>query len=82
MFDLGKAYLKEDARVILDKIAPVLKTRISPKVEGTRTICRYIPRSFLQLVSRRAVNVVKYFVEKHNFHHTYCLYLDMENIDL
>lgn len=71
LFDLGKAYLKEDARVILDKIAPVLKTshhhlRVEGHTDNLPIHTTEFPSNW-ELSATRAVNVVKYFVEKHNF---------------
>lgn len=71
LFDSGKAYLKEDAKIILDKIVPVLKTshhhlRVEGHTDNLPIHTREFPSNW-ELSTTRAVNVVKYFVENHNF---------------
>jgi chemotaxis protein MotB len=71
LFDSGKAYLKEDAKIILDKIVPVLNIshhhlRVEGHTDNLPIHTREFPSNW-ELSTTRAVNVVKYFVEKHNF---------------
>ncbi|TYP59921.1 chemotaxis protein MotB [Thermosediminibacter litoriperuensis] len=70
LFDSGKAYLREDARQVLDKIAPILRQSRRPiRVEGHTDNVPIHTREFpsnWELSTTRAVNVVRYFIEKHN----------------
>ncbi|ADL07868.1 OmpA/MotB domain protein [Thermosediminibacter oceani DSM 16646] len=70
LFDSGKAYLREDARQVLDKIAPILKKIQRPiRVEGHTDNVPIHNSEFpsnWELSTTRAVNVVRYFIEKHN----------------
>lgn len=71
LFDSGKADIKEQARVVLDKIVPVLKqSRRQIRVEGHTDNVPIHTREFpsnWELSTARAVNVVRYFIDKHNF---------------
>lgn len=71
LFDSGKAYIKEDAMTILDKLAPLLKESYRQiRIEGhTDNLPINTPEfpSNWELSTARAVNVVKYMIEKHNF---------------
>ncbi|MCG0274580.1 MAG: OmpA family protein [Thermosediminibacteraceae bacterium] len=70
LFDSGKANLKEDARQVLDKIAPILKKINRPiRVEGHTDDVPIHTKEFpsnWELSTARAVNVLKYLIEKHN----------------
>ncbi|MDN5330939.1 MAG: chemotaxis protein MotB [Tepidanaerobacteraceae bacterium] len=69
LFDSGKANLKDEARQVLDEIAPVLKQSQRPiRVEGHTDNVPIHTREFpsnWELSTARAVNVVKYLIEKH-----------------
>jgi len=71
LFDSGKANIKDEAKVILDKLAPVLKeTHRQIRIEGhTDNLPIHTPEfpSNWELSTARAVNVIKYLIEKHNF---------------
>jgi len=71
LFDSGKADLKEEAKAILDKIAPLLiETHRHIRIEGHTDNLPIHTREFpsnWELSTARAVNVVKYLIEKHNF---------------
>ncbi|MDD4569152.1 MAG: OmpA family protein [Tepidanaerobacteraceae bacterium] len=71
LFDSAKAYIKEDAKVILDKLVPVIRdshrhVRIEGHTDNLPINTREYPSNW-ELSSARAVNVVKYMIEKHNF---------------
>lgn len=71
LFDSGKADIKNEARAILDKIAPLLidthrHIRIEGHTDNLPINTREFPSNW-ELSTARAVNVVKYFIEKHNF---------------
>ncbi|MGI6484897.1 MAG: OmpA family protein [Tepidanaerobacteraceae bacterium] len=71
LFDSGKARLKENAKSILDKIAPVLKScyhhlRVEGHTDNLPISTREFPSNW-ELSTTRAVNVIKYFIEKHRF---------------
>lgn len=70
LFDSGKAYIKDNEKVILDKIAPILKeSQHQIRVEGhtdNRPIHTAEFPSNWELSTTRAVNVIRYFIEKHN----------------
>jgi chemotaxis protein MotB len=71
LFDSGKADLKKEAISILDRIVPVLKnSHRQIRVEGhTDNVPINTPEfpSNWELSTTRAVNVVRYLIEKHNF---------------
>lgn len=71
LFDLGKADIKQDAMHILDEIVPILKeSNKHIRVEGhtdNLPINTVLFPSNWELSTTRAVNVVKYFIEKHRF---------------
>lgn len=71
LFDSGKADIKNEARAILDKIAPLLidthrHIRIEGHTDNLPINTREFPSNW-ELSTARAVNVVRYFIEKHNF---------------
>lgn len=71
LFDSGKANLKNEAKVILDKIAPLLieshrHIRIEGHTDNLPINTRDFPSNW-ELSTARAVNVVKYLIEKYNF---------------
>lgn len=71
LFDSGKARLKENAKSILDKIAPVLKScyhhlRVEGHTDNLPISTREFPSNW-ELSTTRAVNVIRYFIEKHRF---------------
>lgn len=71
LFDSGKADIKNEARAILDKIAPLLidthrHIRIEGHTDNLPINTREFPSNW-ELSTARAVNVVKSFIEKHNF---------------
>jgi chemotaxis protein MotB len=69
LFDSGKADLKSEAIRLLDKIAPVLKQSQRPiRVEGHTDNVPIHTKEFpsnWELSTARAVNVLRYLVEKH-----------------
>lgn len=70
LFDSGKADLKKQARAVLDKIAPILKQskrqiRVEGHTDNVPIHTRQFPSNW-ELSTARAVNVVRYFIEKHN----------------
>ena len=69
-FDEGKAELKDRAKQTLDSIAPVIGTISNPiRVEGhtdNTPIATAEFRSNWELSVRRATEVVRYFIEKHD----------------
>lgn len=70
LFDSGKAELKNDARKILDKLAPVLieshrQIRIEGHTDNLPIHTQEFPSNW-ELSTARAVNVVKYLIEQHN----------------
>lgn len=70
LFDLGKADIKQDAMLILDDIAPILKKsqkhiRVEGHTDNLPINTTLFPSNW-ELSTTRAVNVVKYFIEKHN----------------
>ncbi|MCR4430514.1 MAG: OmpA family protein [Tepidanaerobacteraceae bacterium] len=71
LFDSGKAEIKKQAMAVLDKIVPVLKqSRRQIRVEGHTDNVPIHTREFpsnWELSTARAVNVVRYFIDKHNF---------------
>lgn len=71
LFDSGKADIKNEAKTILDKIAPLLiETHRHIRIEGHTDNLPINTRDFpsnWELSTARAVNVVKYLIEKHNF---------------
>jgi chemotaxis protein MotB len=71
LFDSGKADLKQEAISILDRVVPVLKnSHRQIRVEGhTDNVPIHTPEfpSNWELSTTRAVNVVRYLIEKHNF---------------
>jgi len=71
LFDSGKADIKEQAKSTLDKIVPVLKqSRRQIRIEGHTDNVPIHTREFpsnWELSTARAVNVVRYFIDKHNF---------------
>jgi len=71
LFDSGKADIKNDAKAILDKLAPLLmETHRHIRIEGHTDNLPINTREFpsnWELSTSRAVNVVKYMIEKHNF---------------
>jgi len=71
LFDSGKADIKDEAKDILDKLAPLLKEthkhiRIEGHTDNLPIHTREFPSNW-ELSTARAVNVVKYMIEKHNF---------------
>ena len=71
LFDSGKANLKTEALIILDKLAPLLveshrHLRIEGHTDNLPINTREFPSNW-ELSTTRAVNVVKYMVENHNF---------------
>jgi len=71
LYDSGKADIKEQAKSILDKIVPVLKQsqrqiRIEGHTDNVPIHTREFPSNW-ELSTARAVNVVRYFIDKHNF---------------
>lgn len=71
LFDSGKASIKNDARAILDELAPLLieshrQIRIEGHTDNLPINTREFPSNW-ELSTARAVNVVKYMIEKHNF---------------
>jgi chemotaxis protein MotB len=70
-FDEGKADLKERAKNALDKIVPVIKNiENNIRIEGHTDnvpISNHEFKSNWELSVRRATEVVRYFIEKHNF---------------
>jgi len=71
LFDSGKAEIKDEAKVILDKLAPLLKEtqkhiRIEGHTDNVPINTREFPSNW-ELSTARAVNVVKYMIEEHNF---------------
>lgn len=71
LFDSGKADLKKRSQEILDEIAPILKeSHRNIRVEGhtdNRPIHTHEFPSNWELSTIRAVNVVRYLIDKHNF---------------
>lgn len=71
LFDSGKADIKNEAKAILDKLAPLLiETHKHIRIEGHTDNLPINTREFpsnWELSTCRAVNVVKYMIEKHNF---------------
>ena len=69
-FDEGKAELKDRAKQALDSMAPVIRTISNPiRVEGhtdNTPIATAEFRSNWELSVRRATEVVRYFIEKHD----------------
>ncbi|HHV17302.1 MAG TPA: OmpA family protein, partial [Thermoanaerobacterales bacterium] len=71
LFDSGKANIKNDARAILDKLAPLLieshrQIRIEGHTDNLPINTREFPSNW-ELSTARAVNVIKYMIEEHNF---------------
>lgn len=71
LFDSGKASIKNDAKAILDKLAPLLieshrQIRIEGHTDNLPINTHEFPSNW-ELSTARAVNVVKYMIEKHNF---------------
>lgn len=71
LFDLGKADIKQDAMLILEEIVPILKEsqkhiRVEGHTDNLPINTTLFPSNW-ELSTTRAVNVVKYFIEKHNF---------------
>lgn len=71
LFDSGKAHIKESAKSILNKIAPELKeshrhVRIEGHTDNLPISTREFPSNW-ELSTARAVNVVKFMIENHNF---------------
>lgn len=71
LFDSGKADIKDEAKTILDKLAPLLREthkhiRIEGHTDNLPINTREFPSNW-ELSTARAVNVVKYMIEKHNF---------------
>lgn len=71
LFDSSKAKIKEDAKAILNSIAPLLREshrqiRIEGHTDNLPINTREFPSNW-ELSTARAVNVVKYMIEEHNF---------------
>lgn len=71
LFDSGKADIKEPAKVVLNKMAPILKQshrqiRVEGHTDNIPIHTREFPSNW-ELSTARAVNVVRYFIDKHNF---------------
>jgi chemotaxis protein MotB len=71
VFDQGKADLKERAKGALDKIVPVVKNIDNQvRIEGHTDnipINNHEFKSNWELSVRRSTEVVRYFIERHNF---------------
>ncbi|HHV83538.1 MAG TPA: OmpA family protein [Tepidanaerobacter syntrophicus] len=70
LFDSGKAEIKDDAKKILDKLAPILieshrQIRIEGHTDNLPIHTKEFPSNW-ELSTARAVNVVKYLIEQHN----------------
>ncbi len=70
LFDSGKAAIRNDAKEILDKLAPLLieshrQIRIEGHTDNLPIHTSEFPSNW-ELSTARAVNVVKYMIEKHN----------------
>jgi len=71
LFDSGKADIKSEATSILNSIVPVLKEskrhiRVEGHTDNLPIRTSQFPSNW-ELSTTRAVNVVKYFIENHNF---------------
>jgi len=71
LFDSGKADIKPDAKKILDGIAPMLKRinhhiRVEGHTDNRPIHTKQFPSNW-ELSTARAVNVVRFFIEQHNF---------------
>ncbi|MDK2877482.1 MAG: chemotaxis protein MotB [Thermoanaerobacteraceae bacterium] len=71
LFDSGKADIKEQAKAVLNKIVPVLKQshrqiRVEGHTDNVPIHTQEFPSNW-ELSTARAVNVVRYFIDKHNF---------------
>lgn len=71
LFDSGKADLKPSSMKVLDNMAPILKQshrqiRIEGHTDNIPIHTRDFPSNW-ELSTARAVNVVRYFIDKHNF---------------
>lgn len=70
LFDSGKADIRNDAKEILDKLAPLLieshrQIRIEGHTDNLPIHTSEFPSNW-ELSTARAVNVVKYMIERHN----------------
>jgi len=71
LFDSGKADIKPDAKKILDGIAPLLKrinhhVRVEGHTDNRPIHTKQFPSNW-ELSTARAVNVVRFFIEQHDF---------------
>jgi len=69
LFDRGRAYIRQDAKKLLDEIAQKLKNvdkiiRVEGHTDDVPVINKKYPTNW-ELSVARAVNVVRYFIEKH-----------------
>ncbi len=70
LFDSGKANIKDNAKTILDKLAPLLieshrHLRIEGHTDNLPISTKEFPSNW-ELSTSRAVNVIKYMIEGHN----------------
>lgn len=71
LFDSGKADIKPEAKKILNDMAPILKRmnhqlRVEGHTDNRPINTKQFPSNW-ELSTARAVNVVRFFIEQHNF---------------